>query len=192
MFSDEIRQQILSDIASADPAVNSNYQKQNKRVLKVLLVGGVEKAFARGAIKLPRYRETVNSMLTLFNAYHSGYRYSYIGYVRKQKVSKKILDRINKVGCIGLLLEGLVKPWELYRLVKSIEYMKKAAVEDSEVQALLRFAVNDPNSAVSVSLKEVAYKGLDSITEERKKSVLLEVEKEKHSDSSSSSSSSSN
>ena len=179
MLSEELRTQILHDIRVSDEAVCTTYQKQNKRLLKILIANGIEQAFTNGAIKIPKYKDTVNSILTLFNAYQSGYRYQFTGYMRKQKLTKALLDRLGKVGTIGVVLEGLAKPWELCKLVKSVQLMKTSVGEKPAIKEILSYINQDPNSCVPITTKDTPYYGLGTITEERNKEVKLQVEEEK-------------
>ena len=184
MFNEELREQILSDIEKASN-ICTTIQKQNKRILKLLMVNGIEPTFVKGSIKLSKYKDTVNSIATLFNAYHSGYTYEFTGYIRKRKISQCILERVGKVGAIGLLLEGYIKPWELNKLIKSMLFLKSQKESNPKVQELVKITEEDPNQFMPLSVKEFTYPGFPSKRDQATREEAKEIEKEKQESSSS-------
>ena len=188
MFNEELRDMILSDIAKSDQHCTV-IQKQNKRILKLLITNGVEETFVKGSIKLSKYKDTVNSMTTLFNAYHSGYTYEFIGKARKRKISQCILDRISKIGAVGILLEGLIKPWELTKTIKSVLFLSQQTYDNPKVKELSSMVQNDPNQFMPLSCKDFNYPGIPSKRQQTERTRAKEIEDLKNAQDSSSSSS---
>ena len=184
MFNEELREQILADVEKAGNMCTT-IQKQNKRILKLLLVNGVEPTFVRGSIKLSKYKDTVNSMATLFNAYHSGYTYHFTGHSRKRKISQCILERIGQIGAVGLLIEGYIKPWELTKTIKSMLFLAEQRENNPKVEELVKITEIDPNQFMPVNVKDFNYPGFPSKREQSTRREAKEIETEKKDSSSS-------
>ena len=174
MFNQEIRDMILSDIAKTEQG-STIVQKQNKRLLKLLIVNGIEPTFVKGSIKLSKYKDTVDSLTTLFNAYHSGYTYHFIGCSRKRKISQCVLERVGQIGAVGLVLEGLIKPWELYKTIKSLHFIKSQS-NSKAVQELASIIKEDPNQFVVLPAKKTYYPGFPGKREQANRDQAAAVE----------------
>ena len=191
MFSEELRNEILADIGKSDVLELTSIQKQNKRLLKMILYDGIEAPFVNGVIKLKNYQSAVGSMMTLFNAYHSGYRYNYIGLNRRKKATKYVLERLPIVGTIGVTLEGGIKIWELLKLQKVFAYLVKNSKINANSNELLRYFNPDIEESMCLYAPIEEYTGMVSMKRQREINRMTLAEQEKVPSSSSSSSSSS-